>query len=128
MEDEFDSIEKVNNKSYFLSLPAQIRQQQERALVFLKEYKEVAKKAKDMYESQYLEVLKQIDENGKKLYSNDTLRKDATMSKLEATNEWATLKEREEFLEIEMKKLDIEVGYLIRMFEAIKYLGLAKGD
>ena len=118
--------QKINSKEYFVALPAKIKQEEETALSDFEEYKEISEKLRKLYEDKYIEVLTQLDENGKKLYPNDTLRKDAVMNFLEQLPQYANLKTREQHLEIDIKHSEINSRYLVRMFEMIKHTGLAR--
>jgi len=120
--------QKINSKEYFVALPAKIKQEEETALSDFEEYKEISEKLRKLYEDKYIEVLTQLDENGKKLYPNDTLRKDAVMNFLEQTPQYTNLKTREQYLEVSIKRSEINTRYLARMFEMIKHSGLAKDD
>ena len=118
----------MQTKEIYVSLPAKIKDERVKQLFLLEEYLEVAEKVKKLTESQYLEVLKHVDEKGKKLYPNDALRKEATQARLEEKPEYSNLKTRESNLEIDMKKADIEIEFLRNQFRMLEASGALKEE
>ena len=113
-----------NEKEFFISLPKDIYAERNVWFGAWKEYREVSEKVKNIEEKLAIEILKQIDENGKKLYTNDLLRKEALLLRLNQMPEHANLKKRCEVLEVLMAGSQIRSDYLKNQFDMLKVVGV----
>jgi hypothetical protein len=113
-----------NEKEFFMDLPKGIYSERMVWFGAWKEYREVSEKVKVIEEKLALEILKQIDENGKKLYPNEALRKEAVQLRLNQMPEHANLKKRCEVLEVEMAGSQIRSDYLKNKFDMLKVVGV----
>jgi len=111
-------------KEFFMKLPKDIYAERNVWFGAWKEYKRISEEAKNIEEKIALEILKQIDENGKKLYPNDLLRKEATQSRLNQMQNYINLKKRCEQLEIDMAGSQIRSDFLKNQFDMLKVVGL----
>lgn len=121
---EYEKMTQEQARSYFMNLPKDIYAERMVWFGAWREYREVSEKLSKIEERISLEILKQVDENGKKLYPNDALRKEAVQLRLNQMPEHANLKKRVEVLEVEMAGSQIRSDYLKNQFDILKVVGV----
>ena len=83
---------------------------------------DIAHEKKRIEDKIFFEVSSEKDENGKAVFSNDTLRKSETSNRVSRNPEYAELLVKEYQMKKKLSDNEIELDYLRRRFKSVEYI------